>query len=64
MVLIQGETCCDKEGKLYHNFLMSELKNDVHVRSVRIGNTTEDDFTNSLTVHPFHQVINDLNLSC
>lgn len=51
-----GETCCEKEGKLYHNFLTSELENDVYVRSVKIGNTTEEDFTKSLTMHPFDQV--------
>lgn len=56
MCAFQGETCCDKEGKLYYNFIKSELENDVYVRSVKMGNTTEEDFTKSLTVHPFDQV--------
>ncbi|XP_070492431.1 palmitoyl-protein thioesterase 1-like [Chironomus tepperi] len=51
-----GETCCDTEGTTYVNFITKEMGNDVHVRSVKMGNTTEDDFTNSLVMHPFQQI--------
>lgn len=37
------------------NFLRNELQNRTHVKVVKIGETKEDDFVNSLTVHPFEQ---------
>lgn len=54
-LLCLGETCCDKEGTTYVNFITKEMGNDVIVRSVKMGNTTDDDFTNSLVMHPFQQ---------
>lgn len=59
---LQGETCCDHEGNLYVNFLQNEFQNKSYVKVVKIGNTKEDDFTNSLTTHPFDQV--SLRLFC
>lgn len=53
---ILGETCCGKEGNRYANFIENELSRDVTVRSVKLGNTEEDDFTYSLSTHPFDQV--------
>jgi hypothetical protein len=53
---ISGETCCDREGNLYANFIEKELENQVTIKSVKLGETKEDDFANSLTVHPFEQV--------
>lgn len=51
-----GETCCEKEGTRYVNFLTKELGNGAYVKSVKMGNTTDDDFTNSLIMHPFKQI--------
>lgn len=51
-----GETCCDREGNIYANFIQRELDQQVIVRSVKMGESKEDDFTYSLTIHPFEQV--------
>lgn len=56
MLLFSGETCCGHESNLYANFIKNELGNEVIIKSVKIGNTKDDDFTNSLTLHPFEQV--------
>ena len=40
----------------YVNFIKSELNYEAKVKSVKIGKNEEDDFTNSLTQHPFEQV--------
>lgn len=53
---IAGETCCGREANLYSNYFQKELNNEVIVKSVSMGKTKHDDFTLSLTMHPFDQV--------
>lgn len=56
LIGIPGETCCDREGNLFTDFIESELNHEVLVRSVKMGDTNDDDFARSLTLHPFDQV--------
>lgn len=49
-------TCCGDEINSYSNIIKSQLGNDVHIKSVRIGDTPEQDRINSLTKHPFEQI--------
>lgn len=62
--MILGETCCGREGNLYANFIESELGKNVIVKSVKMGKTESDDFTYSLTYHPFEQVSQNCGNRC
>lgn len=51
-----GETCCEGEIKLYGKILKSLLGEKVYIKSVRIGNTTNQDKVLSIFEHPFEQI--------
>lgn len=50
------EHCCGEEINSYSNIIKSQLGNDIHIKSVRIGDSAEKDRVNSLTRHPFKQI--------
>jgi palmitoyl-protein thioesterase len=51
-----GETCCENEINSYAKFLKSLLGESVYIRSVRIGNSIDEDKVLSLFTHPFEQI--------
>ena len=40
------------------NLMKNGLENDVQIASVKMGNTVDEDYRNSLRWHPFDQVKN------
>lgn len=50
------EHCCGDEINSYSNLIKSQLGNDTYIKSVRIGNSPEEDRILSLTSHPLKQI--------
>ena len=56
MCLFAAETCCSEDTSKFINAISAELDNDVQIKSVKMGDTLDDDYKNSYRMHPFKQV--------
>jgi hypothetical protein len=52
----KGESCCEVEFELYSRVIRKHLGDNVHIKSVRIGDSPLVDRIKSLTTHPFDQI--------
>lgn len=54
--LFAAETCCSEDTSKFINTISSALDNDVQIKSVKMGDTLDEDYKNSYRMHPFKQV--------
>lgn len=51
-----GESCCESEFKLYERVIRKHMGENVHIKTVQIGDSPLVDRIRSLTTHPFEQI--------